>query len=145
MNFCYELAPKVVKMPKQKLPVIRVVTSEICESGRYLIVQRPDKAVFPGFWEFPGGRVREEESDEDALTRTLLRRIGCEVKVGEKLLEKMHHYSDYTVCLVLYRVNLDGATARPCSVKSMAWVGADEFTDYQFPPADEASAKLLLG
>ena len=125
--------------------VVRVVTAEISDSGRYLIVQRPDKAVFPGLWEFPGGRVREGESDVAALSRTLLRRIGCEVVVGEKLLEKVHHYSDYSVCLVLYRVSLDADQAEPCSVKNMAWVHADDFANYCFPPADEASAKLLLG
>jgi len=70
-------------------PIVRVVTAEIQDSGRYLIVQRPDKAVFPGLWEFPGGRVRDGESDVEALTRTLNRRIGCEVEVGEKLLEKV--------------------------------------------------------
>ena len=132
-------------MAKKNNPVVRVVTAEVSDSGRYLIVQRPDKAVFPGLWEFPGGRVREGEADEVALVRTLLRRIGCQVKVGEKLLEKLHHYSDYTVCLVLYRVEVDSALARPCSVNSMAWVEADEFANYRFPPADEASAKLLLG
>jgi 8-oxo-dGTP diphosphatase len=110
-----------------------------------MIVQRPDKAVFPGLWEFPGGRVREGESDTAALIRILRRRIGCEVEVGEKLLEKVHQYSEYSVCLVLYRVRVDPVVARPCSVKSMAWVQAHEFADYSFPPADEASARLLLG
>ena len=123
---------------------IRVVTAQIEHQGRYLIVQRPDRAVFPGLWEFPGGRVREGESDVDALSRTLRRRIGCATEVGEKLLEKQHHYSDYSVCLVLYRVQLNPEEASPCSVKDMAWVAPADFENYEFPPADEESALRLL-
>lgn len=124
---------------------IRVVTAQIESEGRYLIVQRPEKAVFPELWEFPGGRVREDESDEEALARTLLRRISCAVEVGDKLLEKVHAYSDYEVCLVLYRVHIDPAAAAPGSVKAMAWVEPADFESYQFPPADEESARMLLG
>ena len=123
---------------------IRVVTAQIEHDGRYLIVQRPDKAVFPGFWEFPGGRVRDGETDSEALARTLKRRIGCEVTVREQLLEKHHHYSTYSVYLVLYRVQIIPAQAAPTSVKAMAWVAPNEFEEYQFPPADEDSARLLL-
>ena len=123
---------------------IRVVTAQIEDRGHYLIVQRPDKAVFPGLWEFPGGRVRDGESDIEALQRTLLRRIGCRVEVREKLLEKVHEYTDYAVCLVLYRVHIKPEEASPCSVKAMAWVAPAEFEQFQFPPADEESARRLL-
>ena len=123
---------------------IRVVTAQIEDQGRYLIVQRPDKAVFPGLWEFPGGRVRQGETDEQALQRCLFRRIGCSVVVGEQLLEKVHEYTEYAVCLVLYRVKINPSEAEPCSVKAMAWVGPSDFESYEFPPADEASARLLL-
>jgi len=59
-------------------------------------------------------------------------------------LEKVHGYTEYSVCLVLYRVTIEPGSARAASVKSMAWVQAHEFANYSFPPADEASARLLL-
>jgi 8-oxo-dGTP diphosphatase len=134
----------VEKVAGDNSSVVRVVTAQIEVDGRYLIVQRPDKAVFPGLWEFPGGRVRDHETDEEALQRTLMRRIGCVAQIGEKLLEKDHAYSDYSVCLVLYRVKVRFEDASPKSVKAMAWVEPVDFENYEFPPADEESARRLL-
>ena len=65
--------------------VIRVVAAVIERGGRYLITQRNAGAVLPLLWEFPGGRVEEGESDEDALTREVKMRIGADVTVGEKI------------------------------------------------------------
>ena len=48
---------------------IRVVGAMIEQDGRYLITQRPSTASLPLLWEFPGGRVEEAETDEQALAR----------------------------------------------------------------------------
>ena len=56
-------------------PTIRVVSAEIAVEGRYLITQRSAHAVLPGLWEFPGGRVREGESDAQALVRAVSGRL----------------------------------------------------------------------
>ena len=51
-------------MSAEDRSVYRVVSAEVYRNGRYLITQRALKAVLPLLWEFPGGRVREDESDE---------------------------------------------------------------------------------
>ena len=58
--------------------VIRVVAAVIEREGRYLITQRNAGAVLPLLWEFPGGRVESNESEEDALKREVKMRIGAE-------------------------------------------------------------------
>ena len=51
---------------------IRVVGAMLeREEGRYLITQRRASASLPLLWEFPGGRVEEGESDQEALAREL--------------------------------------------------------------------------
>ena len=52
-------------------PHIRVVAAEIERDGRYLITQRRPQATMPLLWEFPGGKVEADESDEQALAREL--------------------------------------------------------------------------
>ena len=53
------------------------------DRGRYLITQRRPTAVLPSLWEFPGGRVEEGETDEQALAREVLYRLGVSVEVGQ--------------------------------------------------------------
>jgi len=123
---------------------IRVVSAEIRQGDAYLITQRPENAVLPHLWEFPGGKVREEESDKACLERVTTGRIGVGVSVQDKLFEVTHSYEDYDIVLAVYACELRGGTPRPVSVAQIAWVSSDQFADYTFPGADQKTIDLLL-
>lgn len=124
-------------------PAIRVVSAEIQRDRTWLIVQRSPLAVLPLLWEFPGGRVREGESDHDALSRSIRDRIGVGVKIGEKVLEVTHEYDAWSVTLCVYRcVPEDEPWAE--NVAALAWVAPEDFADYPFPDADQRTVELLV-
>src|SRR5215207_2382618 len=111
--------------------IVRVVAAVIERDGKYLITQRRDEAVLPGLWEFPGGKVEEGETDEQALHREVLGRIGVDVEVREKLTEKHHAYEKYDVHLTLYTCNLPTVQdPQPVTVKDVRWVTSSEFSQY---------------
>jgi 8-oxo-dGTP diphosphatase len=125
---------------------IRVVAAVVEREGRYLITQRRDSAVLPNLWEFPGGKVEENEADEEALKRELRERLDAEAKIGRKIGEKHHAYDGYEVALALYAATLD--EERPLTarrVKDFRWVESREFEKYPFPDADQATMDQLLG
>ncbi len=129
-----------------ELPHIRVVTAEIEREGRYLITQRPPKAVLPLLWEFPGGKVEPDETDQAALVRELQERFGLSGTVG-KLRQEIHHrYERYTLDMLVYQVELDaGEIPHRGKVHDHRWVGPEEFGDYTFPGADQQTVDALLG
>jgi len=124
--------------------VIRVVSAEIQRDGRYLLTQRSARAVLPLLWEFPGGRVREGETDEAALARAVKGRIGVDIDVGGKVLEVDHGYEDYDVVLVVYKASVGEREPFAQSVNAIAWVEPASFGDYPFPGADQKTVELLL-
>lgn len=124
--------------------IVRVVSAEIQKAGHYLLTQRLSKAVLPDLWEFPGGRVRPDETDEDALLRALAHRIGVTAKVGEQVLEVTHNYDDYSVVLAVYVCDIGLEEPRPLAVAAVEWVAPADFTDYPFPPADEETVTALV-
>jgi 8-oxo-dGTP diphosphatase len=124
---------------------IRVVSAEIQRGGRYLITQRSARAVLPMLWEFPGGRVRDGESDEEALVRCVRERVGVVVAVERQLLEVTHGYDHYGVTLRVYRCTLaEEVHPWPENVAALAWVAPEDFGDYAFPSADQKTVELLL-
>lgn len=126
--------------------VIRVVAAVIEHDGRYLITQRNANAVLPGLWEFPGGRVEEDETETAALLREVEGRIGVQVVVGAKIGEHLHEYTSYSVHLTMYSCKLPvEARPYPATVADLRWVMSREFLDYDFPPADEKTMSKLLG
>ena len=53
----------------------------IAADGRFLLTSRPQGKAYAGFWEFPGGKLEDGESVEQALRRELQEEIG--VTIGE--------------------------------------------------------------
>lgn len=117
----------------------------IAEDGRYLITRRRATAVLPLLWEFPGGRVEDGESDSGALAREFVGRLGVEVSIGKEMSRVLHPYENYTVELVLYECALASGSLVARGVAEFRWVSSEEFDEYEFTPADEASMSQLLG
>jgi 8-oxo-dGTP diphosphatase len=133
-------------MANEAQPLIRLVAAVIERDGRYLITQRRPSAVLPGLWEFPGGRVEEGETDEDALRRELSERLGTEVEVKARMAHRVHHYHGYSVDLNLFQAAIaPGQEPQPLRVAEVRWVPSNEFEKYPFPAADQATTDLLLG
>lgn len=124
---------------------IRVVAAVLERDGSYLITQRRSTAVLPLMWEFPGGRVEAGETDQQALKRELLHRLGAEIEVGKLISFVSHPYEHYVVDLFLYECMLTNAVLEARAVNAFKWVPSNEFDQYPFTPADEASMNKLLG
>jgi 8-oxo-dGTP diphosphatase len=124
---------------------IRVVAAVIEQDGRYLITQRRTTAVLPLLWEFPGGRVEEDELDAHALKREVNHRLGAEIDVGKLISFVSHPYDHYVVDLYLYECTLKTAELEARAVNEYRWASSAEFDQYSFTPADEASMNKLLG
>jgi 8-oxo-dGTP diphosphatase len=133
-------------MANEAPSLIRLVAAVIERDGRYLITQRRPSAVLPGLWEFPGGRVEEGETDEQALRRELRERLGTEVEVKAQMAHRVHHYHGYSVDLNLYQAAIaPGQEPQPVRVADVRWVPSNEFEKYPFPAADQATTDILLG
>ena len=48
-------------------------------NGNFLLTSRPPGKVYEGYWEFPGGKLEEGETVEQALRRELIEEIGITI------------------------------------------------------------------
>ena len=65
-----------------------VVAALIKKDNKYLIAKRSTGAEsMIGLWEFPGGKVEPDESEQEALGREILEELNMAITVGKKLAE----------------------------------------------------------
>lgn len=60
---------------------------------------------FNGLWEFPGGKLRDGESPDKALTRELREEIGIEALTSETFMRISHDYADRSVAIDFFLVH----------------------------------------
>lgn len=76
------------------MKTLHVVAAIIENNGKILIAQRL-KGEFAGLWEFPGGKVEENESQEQALIREIEEEFDTELNVSELLTTVEHQYDSF--------------------------------------------------
>ena len=72
------------------MKTIRVVCGIFWKDGQVFIARRSPQKSMGGYWEFPGGKVEENEKEEIALERELKEELAIEVKVGEYIGRTVH-------------------------------------------------------
>ncbi len=131
-------------MSRRQIRVVGAMLEK--ENGRYLITQRPPTASLPLLWEFPGGRVQEGESDQNALARELAEEMGIQVRVGEEAMHVRHDYPDYQIDFRVFQCTLlsPETEIQHLRVNDHRWVTLAEMSQYQFPAADARTLEKLL-
>ena len=122
--------------PRASGPVI-VAAAVVIRDGRVLLTRRLEGQHLAGMWEFPGGKLEDGESPEEALARECREECGIDLEVAEILDVTHHRYPEKDVLLLFYRCELRAGEVRHLQVADHAWVAPDDLDDYPLPPADE--------
>ena len=121
-----------------------VVVALIAErNDTFLVARRLKGSHLAGCWEFPGGKVQEDETHEAALEREIDEELGCGVVDLKAVFRTSHDYPERTVELHFFRGKLVGTPAGRLG-QELKWVPRGEFALLEFPPADAELIDELL-
>ena len=122
---------------------IVVVAAVIERNGEFLVARRLKGTHLAGYWEFPGGKVHQGETHEQALQREIVEELNTGIAGLRKVFHTSHAYPERTVELHFYRGNLTG-TPEPMLGQELRWITRGEFASLEFPAADaELIAQLV--
>ncbi len=114
---------------------------------RVLIGQRPPGAPLAGLWEFPGGKVRPDESPAEAAVRECREETGLEVRIQRRLALVEHTYEHGKLELHFFAAALprDAAEAERRPGRPFCWVDVGSLPRYALPEANRTVIRLLTG
>jgi len=122
-------------MSVETLPVVHVVGALIRDGSRILVTKRRAKAVFGGYWEFPGGKVELGETAAEALSRELKEELAVRSRIGSLFQRVEMDYPTFHIRLDVFVAEIVGNPV-PIGVEEVAWVDARDLGAKRFPPAD---------
>lgn len=112
----------------------RVVAAVIERGGKVLIALRPPEKRHGSMWEFPGGKVEEDETDHDALRRELTEELGLRVVATSLPLASLRDPgSPFLIVFVPVTVDGDPECREHVEVR---WVRWNELASLPLAPTD---------
>ncbi|MDH5263940.1 MAG: Nudix family hydrolase [Betaproteobacteria bacterium] len=89
--------------------------------GTFLLACRPEGKPYPGYWEFPGGKIEAGEEPRAALDRELREELGIEVREATPWVTRVYAYTHATVRLHFFRVTAWDGEPKPLEDQAIAW------------------------
>ena len=106
------------------------------DKGQYFITKRPDDSHQGGLWEFPGGKIENNETVLDALKRELFEEIGINLIKVTPLIQIHHDYGDKNVFLDVFNVDEYSEEAFGKEGQETRWIKKSDFSLFEFPVAN---------
>ena len=104
--------------------------------GQILIAKRSENSHQGGLWEFPGGKVENDETVLEALKRELFEELGITLMQASPLIRIPHDYGDKSVLLDVWYVDEFTGKAFGKEMQEICWINFSEFSLYDFPAAN---------
>lgn len=115
---------------------IHVVGAVITDGDRILCAQRGYEKALAGLWEFPGGKIEQGESPQEALQREIQEEMQCEIEIGEQVEHTEYEYDFGVVHLTTFYCKLVNGEPVLTEHTAIEWLKPDELEELEWAPAD---------
>jgi len=129
------------------MKTIEVVAGVIKDKqGLILAVQRGEssKIYISEKWEFPGGKIEEGESREEALVRELSEELNINTTIGELVMTVDHTYPDFRLIMHAFHCEIISGELTLTEHLDQKWLGASELKDLDWAAADVPIVDKLI-
>ncbi|WP_409304166.1 (deoxy)nucleoside triphosphate pyrophosphohydrolase [Peribacillus sp. SCS-155] len=124
---------------------IHVVGAVIVEDEKILCAQRGASKVLSFKWEFPGGKIEEGETPQEALQREIQEEMRCRVEIGEQIEHTVYEYDFGIVHLTTFYSRLIEGTPVLTEHAAIKWLPVEELSTLDWAPADIPAIEKLSG
>ena len=126
--------------------ILEVVAAIIVKEGKILATQR-GYGEFKGKWEFPGGKIEDNEFEEPALTREIKEELNADINVIDFLktiqcdYPKFHLVMHTYICTLKNDVEFVKHNDQEMEYDDMKWLDKTELESVDWLPADIEAVK----
>ena len=120
------------------------VVAAIIKSEDYYLLAKRNKDKYMGLkWEFPGGKVEQNETFKEALSREILEELNVNIEIHKKVAEESYEDEEINIILHYYMCSLIDNDIVLSEHEAIEWVKKQDFLKYEFVPGDGDITSLI--
>lgn len=91
---------------------------------------------FKGGWEFPGGKIEEGETPQEALQREIMEELNTKIKVGELVDTIEYDYPTFHLSMACFWAEVISGDLVLKEHEAAKWLTKEELDSVEWLPAD---------
>jgi 8-oxo-dGTP diphosphatase len=119
------------------------VVAAIIMRGKEVFATQRGYGQWQGWWEFPGGKMEEGESPQEALRREIREELDAEIEVGDLLETVEWDYPEFHLTMHCFFSTLLSESVHLIEHEGAAWLTKETLCTVKWLPADEGLIKRL--
>lgn len=124
------------------LKTVEVAAAIIVNENKIFATQR-GYGEFKNGWEFPGGKIEEDESPQEALKREIIEELDTKIEVKELFETVEYDYPNFHLKMFCFICKIETGNLVLREHKDAAWLTEENIEDVPWLPADQGLIKKL--
>lgn len=128
------------------MKIVRVVAAVICDSFENttkVFATARGYGDFKGKWEFPGGKVEENETPQNALKREIFEELNVEIFVGDLIETIEYDYPTFHLSMDCFWCVITNGDIALMEAEDAKWLTKETLYSVDWLPADISLVKTI--
>lgn len=129
------------------MKIVNVVAAVICNSlqdKKLIFATVKGQGEFKGLWEFPGGKIEEGESPQQALVREIQEELNVKIKVGTLIETIEYDYPTFHLSMDCFWCEIIDGEIKLLEADEAKWLSKHTLHTVQWLPADQILIDIII-
>lgn len=112
------------------------VVAAIINSGDKVLATQRGYGEYKDWWEFPGGKIEQGETPEEALVREIREELAADIAVEQEVVHVSYDYPEFHLEMDCFLCSLASGNVTLLEHEDAAWLDRAAIDSVKWLPAD---------
>jgi 8-oxo-dGTP diphosphatase len=116
--------------------MLKVTCAIIVKQNEILVTQRGGNTDHPFQWEFPGGKINQNETAADCIAREINEELGIEIRILDLMIHVQHDYGFRKIELIPFICEIQSGSIKLTEHIDFKWISIENLEQIDLSDAD---------